>query len=104
AFDLDDRLARQHIDRADRRLGADRRNRGLDGVFEVRRETIVQRERIALVLDDDAGSQHRDPGEPSPELGGKWRGAAWDRSFLLGRAQFGAVAADGRQMPRSTDT
>ena len=63
----------------------------------------MQRQRIALVLDDDAGSQRRDAGQPLPELGGKRRGAPGDRSFLLGRAQFGAMAADRRQPQRGED-
>src|SRR5262249_52060092 len=68
-----------------------------------RRQPVMQRERVALVLEDDAGASLRDGGELA--LHGGIKGGQ-PRRFRRGagsRAQLGAVTADRRQLQGGED-
>ena len=58
-LDFEHRLARQHFGRLAGKGRAAGRDMRAQAVFVLRRLAIMQRERIALVLDDDAGARRR---------------------------------------------
>src|SRR5439155_21606114 len=80
-FDLDHGLPRQRLE--SRYFRADCIDRALDRSLELWRLAIVQRQRIALVLDDDAGAERGDAREPLPERGAEWRCPAAEGSLAL---------------------
>ena len=98
-FDFDDSFARQNLDRAGGQLLADggdgRRQRGT----EIGSEPIVQGERIAFVLDENARAQLRQRGERALQFRAERR-----RPPLRLRARYwaklGAVTADGGKLQR----
>ena len=68
------------------------------GASELRRAAVMQRERIALVLDHDAGAGVRGVGKLRRNASRK--GAARADDLAVGTPHLGAVAADRRQLER----
>jgi len=54
-LDLADAFSGQHFDRRVRQIGADQRDRFIDRLLGMRRQAIMQRQRIALVLQQIPG-------------------------------------------------
>ena len=70
--------------------------------FCSRREPVVQRKRIALVLDQDARCQRCDFRERAFEVIAQWYGPRLHRRVAT-RAHFGAMHADGGEPQRRKD-
>jgi len=56
-LDFTDAFSRQHFDRRVRQIGPDQRHRLVNRPFRMRRQPVVQRQRIALVFQQDAGTE-----------------------------------------------
>ena len=89
-LDLADAFARQHLDRRVRQIGPDQRHRLIDRLLRMRREAIMQRERIALVLQQDSRAQPRDGREPSLQFLVHRRRVARDRLAVRRRCRISA--------------
>ena len=95
---LDDGLAGQDLDRGRGKARADRADLVAHLVAEMRRLPVVHRERIALVLDHDAGLAVGDAGEVGLELRVEKCLGARDRA--VAEAQLRAMPGDRRQLER----
>ena len=103
-LDLADAFARQHLDRRIRQIGPDQRHRLIDRLLRMRREAIMQRQRIALVFEQNARAElARSPRAgasiPCPSAA---RGAA-TASLSASMPHFRAMAADGGKLLRRKD-
>ena len=97
-LDLADTLAGQYFNRRVRKIGPDQRHRFIDGLLRMRRQSIVQRQRITLVLQQDSRAELGDRREAALQfLVHRWR--IGDNGFSTD-AHFRAMAAHGRKFFR----
>ena len=102
-LDLADAFAGQHLDRRVGQIGADQRHRFIDRLLGVRRQAIVQRQRIALVFQQNAGAEFGDRRKRrfnSLSIGGACVATA---SLSAIKPHFRAMAADRRILIRRKD-
>ena len=63
-LDLADAFPRHDLDRRIRQFGPDQRHRLVDRLLRLRRQPVVQRQRVALVLEQNARTEFGDRGQP----------------------------------------
>ena len=101
-LDFDDSFAGQNLDHAGGQLVADGDDGRLQRGTEIGRKPIVQRERIAFVLDENARTQLRQRGERALQFRAERCGPPL-RLCVWYRAKLGAMTADGGKLQRRKD-
>ena len=102
-LDLYDRFAAQDFYRAGRLLRYDCADDGKDRLLFVGRQSIVDGQRIVLVLDEDAAPEVGDCREPQPDVVVERRGGEAGSAAIGAKPHFRAVAADRGQLQRQED-
>ena len=99
-LDFHHQLAGQQLDRGRLELIANLGSSLPHEAFLFRSQPVVQRQRVALVLEDDAGPRFRDGGKLALHAGVERRQPRRLRGSAGSRAQFGAMATDRGQLQR----